>query len=199
MATITSIGHFSTYGDSPKGDYLCRIEGDDRELLLFHDSSSRYDPPRVGDSFEADVVAGKKPGTWRLKRRSGSGSGGGSSSTGGGGGTDGKSFDRRPEHPRNEARMIHSNALTAAPAYYELLRTEGVIPQAQSKAAALDTLAGITRWLENGYAPILEQAAAEGASGNGAALLSVPQEVPADTTVFQPSVSANPGDELIPF
>jgi hypothetical protein len=194
---IETLGHFSTYGDGPKGDYLCTVAGDDRELKLFHDTSGNYDPPKVGDEIFGDIVPGKRNGEWRLKR--GSRQGGGSSSSAGGGGRSSDPpdrFDRKPEHPRNEVRMIHTSALSAAPAYYELLRTEGVIPQAESKAAALATLAGIVTWLENGYGPVLDAVVAE--------VKAAPQmnggggEVPADTTGLQPA-AASKADDDIPF
>lgn len=34
-------------------------------------------------------------------------------------------FDRRPEHPRNEARMIHTSALSAAPTYINQMLAMG--------------------------------------------------------------------------
>lgn len=145
-------------------------------------------------------LASKHKGDAAAKPRSGSRS----SSQSSGPGLEWRSapYERGAEHPRNEARAIHTSALSAAPAYYELLRTEGVIPQAQDKPSALNTLAGIVRWLESGYAPVLAAVSgpAQASPQNGAARGSqptLPEEVPADREGLTPAPAGV--DDSVPF
>lgn len=63
----------------------------------------------------------------------------------------GDDYARRPDHPDNVARMKHTSALSAAPKYYEVLRTDGVIAKPTSKDHALATLRGLIEWLEGSY------------------------------------------------
>lgn len=208
---IASIGGPTLWEEgSPKGDYFATLQGFDGEVLIFHDSSSNYDAPKVGDELFGTVEKDKR-GNLRFKRASRNRST--QSSTGGGGGSrqsegPGLSwrsapYERGAEHPRNEARAIHTSALSAAPAYYELLRTEGVLDQAKDKPSMLDTLAGIVLWLEGGYGPVLDAVVAPGA---GAAqepaqgrLNGGPQEeIPADRTDLAPA-AATTADEDLPF
>lgn len=65
--------------------------------------------------------------------------------------TGGEQYARRPDHPENVARMRHAAALAAAPGYYELFRTEDVLPKADSLEKAKANLEGIMGWLEGTY------------------------------------------------
>lgn len=111
-------------------------------------------------------------------------------------------YERGAEHPRNEARAIHTSAISAAPGYYELLRTEGVIPKAEDKASMLNTLAGIVTWLESGYLPVLDAVSAQAlpvppAAPQSASNGAPPPEVPADTEGLTPAPAGVSDD--VPF
>lgn len=197
---IETLGQKALWENAPdKGDYPATLHGFEGEVLIFHDASKPYDPPRIGDEIFGTVEPDKR-GNLRFKRasrfRSSTTSGQPRQSEGPGLTWRSAPYERGAEHPRNEARAIHTSAVSAAPAYYELLRTEGVIPQAPDKASMLNTLSGIVAWLEGGYGPVLDavSAPASGAGQNGA---ERQQEIPADTEGLQPAATA--ADESIPF
>lgn len=190
QVTIQTLGHFSTYGNGPKGDYLVTIAGDDRELALFHDSSSKYNAPQVGDQFPAEIVKGKR-GEWRLKRASGGGAtsstDGGSSSTGGGG-----------YSPESIARMSRSHAqemallLITATGDADELNLED---RATVGAYLNGTFSRLVRWFEAD----VEKAGADTKANPQPQQNGAPQEVPVDTTDLQPApVPATAGDD-VPF
>lgn len=185
---IETLGHFSTYGDSTKGDYLVTVAGDDRELALFHDTSSDYDAPKVGDDFPAEIIQGKR-GEWRLKRASRQGGGGNR----GGGGKDDKNFDRRPEHPRNEARMIHTSSLSAAPSYISQMLAMGFLEVPKDEESYWLLVSATATRLTKSYRGVLK--------GTESAPVSQPQlnggEVPADTAGLTPAPAGVSDD--VPF
>jgi hypothetical protein len=109
------------------------------------------------------------------------------------GGGDGGKFDRRPEHPRNEARMIHTSALSAAPVYIEQMLTLSVVDQPADEAAYWALVSAVASRLTRTYARVLEghaQAATGPENGAGG-------EIPADARDLQPAKAA--ADDELPF
>jgi hypothetical protein len=78
--------------------------------------------------------------------------------TANGSSTGGKSFERRPDHPKVLAHIARRHAQGLAPSYYELLRTEGVLPQATDEEAAWAALARIATRLEERTLKAVEDA-----------------------------------------
>ena len=109
----------------------------------------------------------------------------------GGGGSD--NYDRRPEHPRNEARMIHTSAVSAAPDYYRLFREENLLAKPDSLDEAKSALRDIVGELERGYLVALAGLAGPASAPQVAA------EVPADTEGLQPAAAGVKSDDDIPF
>lgn len=122
-------------------------------------------------------------------------------SSGGSGGGGGK-FDRRPEHPRNEARMIHTSSLSAAPTYIEQMLTMSVVEQPKDEDAYWKLVDRVVFRLTRSYDRAMESEPAQ-QTLNGEA------QVQADTEGLEPqayttgrwnvSPQATPADETIPF
>lgn len=178
---IETLGHFSTYGDSTKGDYLCTVAGDSRELALFHDSASSYDPPKVGDEFAGEIVKGKR-GEWRLKRTPRQQAGGQSSSTGGG-------YQKSPDQQRSIVRQ-HSQEMA--------LRFIAATGDAKDMNLTDPTVVGA--YLSGTVRRLTDWFAADATAPPKSAPVSQSNggEVPADMRELQP-VAASKSDEDIPF
>jgi hypothetical protein len=191
---IETLGHFSTYGDSTKGDFLVTVAGDPRELKLFHDTSSSYDAPQVGDEFAGEIVQGKR-GEWRLKRAS-RGSGGSTSSSSGGGS---KTYERQPDHPLNMARALHTSALSSTPAFVDQLLTIGAVPQPTSEDEYWALVTRVCGRLKRSYPEQVRVQALAPAGGEGRLNGSPPQqpEIPADTVGLTPAPAGV--DDDVPF
>lgn len=110
---------------------------------------------------------------------------------------DSKSFDRRPEHPRNEARMIHTSALSAAPAYIEQMLTVGALEQPSSEDDYWSLVSRVAGRLARSYEAALrgieggqQQVPPPAAGSNGG-------EVPADASGLVPAPAGVADD--VPF
>ena len=114
-----------------------------------------------------------------------------SGGSGGSGGSD--NYDRRPEHPRNEARMIHTSALSAAPDYYRLMREENIIAKPEGQQEFWAALRAVAGELTLTYKSALAGLAGPATSPQVAA------EVPADTEGLQPAAGGAQTDDDIPF
>jgi hypothetical protein len=89
----------------------------------------------------------------------------GKPSTGGGGsgsrsnGTGGD-FERRPDHPVQMQRALHTSALSTAVPLIEQMLTIGVVNQPKTKDEYLALVQGVATWVQQTYpAAVLEQAA----------------------------------------
>lgn len=109
-------------------------------------------------------------------------------------------YERGAEHPRNEVRMIHTSALSAAPAYIDQMLTIGVAAQPKDEQAYWALVGHVAGRLAKSYAGALD-----GVSGAQAAS-QPPQngsqqgmEVPADTREMAPAAAAGSDDSDIPF
>lgn len=109
---------------------------------------------------------------------------------GGGGGGDSKNFDRRPEHPRNESRMIHTSSLSATPGYIEQMLTIGVAEQPKTWDEYWALVEKVASKLTHSYEVAMEPQQQLPVAGG---------EVPADTDGLAPAAAAAPDDDKIPF
>lgn len=107
---------------------------------------------------------------------------------------DSKSFDRRPEHPRNEARMIHTSALSAAPAYIEQMLTVGVLAQPSSEDDYWSLVSRVAGRLARSYAGAL---AGTESPQRELPVVSNGGEVPADVAGLAPAPAGV--DDDVPF
>lgn len=154
--------------------------------------------PQPGDVIEVDRFApGEHDGApyVRIFAASQQSAGGSTSSSAGG---DSKNFDRRPEHPRNEARMIHTSAMSAAPSYIEQMLTIGVAAQPKDEDAYWALVGHVAGRLAKSYEKALGDTGAAPAASQGRSNGSPQQaEVPGDTAELVPA-PAGVGDS-IPF
>lgn len=73
---IESLGQKAVWeNEQNKGDYPVKFVGKDPEVLVFHDSDSKYPAPKVGDELFGDVQKDKR-GRFRFRRASRQDSGG---------------------------------------------------------------------------------------------------------------------------
>jgi len=174
--------------DSNKGDYTVNFEGLDDEVLIFHDASKDFAPPKVGDEVYGEVGPAKGrsgAGKLRFSYKPRPKSGGGSSTAGGGGGT-----RWTPEKERSVVRQ-HSQEMAirfiAATGDAKDLNLE----DADTVRVYLGRVKRLTDWFAKDATP----------EGNGAAVVAPPNggggEVPADTAGLAPA-PAGVGDD-IPF
>jgi hypothetical protein len=201
---IESLGQKAVWdNDHNKGDYPAQFAGDDREVMIFHDAASNFSPPAVGDELFGRIEKDKR-GNWRFKRakrtEGGQGSPPGQRAQGEGPGLtwQNKPYNSSAEHPRNEARMIHTACLSSAPVYIEQMLTASVVGQPKNPDEYWALVSQVVGRLSRTYAAAFAGAAAPSAhpsspSSNGG-------EVPADMSgLGQPPSQASMADESVPF
>lgn len=177
---IETLGGFSRYEEGgTKGDYLVTVQGDDREFKLFHDSSSDFDAPSVGDDLYGEIKKDKR-NQWRISRKPKPKAGG----KGGGG-----------YSPEEVARITRSHSQEMALRYFSLRQSEGKLPKDFNLGHVRDCAA----WFDRDV-----QAAVPPAPSNGSAPQVQQQEVPADTEGLVPdevaaAVAASKSGDDIPF
>lgn len=126
--------------------------------------------------------------------------GGGGAGKGGGG----KDFERRPEHPRNEARFIHTSCLSSAPAFIDQMLTLNIQKTPGSWDEYFELVGRVVNKLRGSYQGPLERVSPPPATPP----VQFPQqEVPADTEGLPgtngepptPESVASAADDDIPF
>lgn len=165
-------------GDPTKGDFPASLEGDDREVLIFHDNASNFDPPKPGDEIFGDITKDKR-GNWRFKRAKKNAGGGGSFSGGG------SSYDK----PETIARITRSHSQEMALRALDIAVGKGLFVPKNTDALR----AAITAWTDWFDTDVQSASGASESASNGQARA----EVPADTAGLTPAQKAH--DEALPF
>lgn len=129
--------------------YELMLQGESRPVSLTRKAGSQ--PPSAGETLDGFINESAKGRNFKVDRQNGS-----QSSTGGGG----KDFDRRPDHPIQMARALHTSALSTAPVLIDQMLTLGVIEQPADKDAYLKLVEGVATWVQATYPkPVLDVAA----------------------------------------
>lgn len=141
------------------------------------------DPPAVGDTLDVErfitgefsqVPFSRIKKVWKQD--------GGDKSSGGGGGKD--DFERRPDHPINMARALHTSALSSTPVFIDQMLTIGAVPQPSTEAEYWALVGRVCGRLRASY-PDAVLAQADGPQA-GSTAQNGGGEVPADTTGLEP-------------
>ena len=199
---IASLGQKIVWEDeTAKGDFPVGLQGDDREVLIFHDASTKYAAPKVGDKLFGDVTKDGR-GNWRFKRAARA------DSPGSGGPRQQAKRDQGPglrwhnapynssaSHPRDEVRMIRTSALSSAPAYIESMFTFAPLEGVERPKTAAEYWVLVNRVVER-----LEASYHSALGAYDERVSPQPQlaaEVPADTDGLAEEQRAH--DASIPF
>lgn len=191
--TIEQLGQKAVWeNDQNKGDYPAILSGVEGEVLMFHDSSSDFDPPKIGDEVFGEIKPNKARGggqRFSYKPRS---SPGGHSPRGGGGKGGGYS-------PGDIARITRSHSQEMA---VRLIAASGAA-QGLDPANATDAgpflngvVARLADWFDADVAKA--EAAVKGAESTPAPV-SRAEEVPADREGLDGQPAPTRADDQIPF
>jgi hypothetical protein len=148
------------------------LEGDDRKWKVYHEAARG----NLEDGQRVEGWKNAEKGTFGWAKPKGQGQR--SSSAGGSGpGLQWRSapYERGAEHPRNEARIVHTVGLSEAREYYRLFREENFMEKPKDLDAAKRTLLAIADWLASTY-----DLDAVGASESLPVSAQAAEEVPAD-------------------
>jgi hypothetical protein len=178
--TIKALGDKALWdGETSKGDYPATLAEFDEEVLVFHDSTSNFDPPKVGDVMFGDPQKDKR-GRWRFKRKARPKGASGNSQGGGFG-------------PEDIARITRSHSQEMALRFFAVKQASGGLPADFNLGHVRDCAS----WFDRDV-----QAAVPPAPSNGTPQMEA--EVPADMEGLVPSdvaeaVAAAKSDDDIPF
>jgi hypothetical protein len=160
------------------------------------------DPPGVGEQLEVErTQEGEFGGVKFTRLFLAKPANAGPSSTGGGGSrqSDGPGltwrsapFERGAEHPRNEVRMIHTSALSAAPGYINQMLAFGVEEAPADQDAYWKLVTKVAGRLARSYQGAMSATEQPPAASNGGG-----GDVPADTRELAPAAPV--ADDSIPF
>lgn len=162
---------------------------------LFELHKKEGNEPRLGDVLDVErSQEGEFNGEPFVRLFLAKPQGVGSSSAGGSsqGSNDPSRFDRKPEHPRNEARIIHTSALSAAPGYINQMLAMGWLAAPKDEDAYWALVAQVAGRLRKSYQGAL------GAAESPQQTLP-PQEVPADTAGLTNGGAAAKATDDVPF
>ena len=172
-----------------------RAESPDGSFELHKKEDS--DPPKVGDLIDVEKSwAGEYNGDKfvRIKQvyNPTATDGRGVNSDAGG------KFDRRREHPRNEARMIHTSALSATPGYIEQMLTLSLVKAPQDEDEFWKLVGHVATRLTRSYERAMEPAGQESLPVQDLPTdVRGPQDLPADTAGLNNGPAKT--DASIPF